>query len=99
MIYNIDPAPHYPEEALEPPDSVKQLRRAVKLAQERNRDNSMIRSRLKERFNTGRLYSHVRLQEMKEYVASINKKESGIEDDDKPINLQNLKLTKGIVFD
>lgn len=43
----------------------------------RFKDNTITRDRLQDRFNTGRLYAHLRHEEMKQAVSEIHKKEKG----------------------
>lgn len=100
MIYNIDPAPQYPDDPTGPKTLYEwQRRRTVKLMLEKNRDNSMIRDKLRERYHYGRLYAHMRQIEMKDNVQSIRNKELGIDEDTKPLNAYNIKTEKGISFE
>ena len=65
MIYNIEPAPQYPDEPMERPPKIQRERHNAKESAERFRDNMVLRNRLKEKFITGRLYAHLNHEEMK----------------------------------
>lgn len=67
LIYNIDPAPQYPDEpALSGGDQV--YRDKFKKSLERFRDNTFSKRRQRERFMTGRLYAHLKNEELKQSV-------------------------------
>lgn len=75
MIYNIDPAPEYPDEPVPPTRKIRMERHEFKKGLERFRDNSLVRNRHSERFVTGRLYAHLKHEEMKETVRELKEKE------------------------
>ena len=78
LIYKIDPAPVYPERASIP--KKRDQMRAVNLKHyyEKFRNNDINKERLRDRYMTGRLYSHFKQEEMKQHVQEINDKENDI---------------------
>lgn len=70
---------------------------------ERYRDNTITRNRLKERFITGRLYAHLKHEELKAQVQQIHDKENAISSSGlenlKASELTKLKGEKGVFFE
>lgn len=74
LIYKIDPAPHYPDNpVMTPKQQGERLR--FKDSLERFRDNTISKRRQRERFLTGRLFAHLRQEELKQAVQEIHEKE------------------------
>lgn len=59
LIYKIDPAPEYPDKPLLAPQA-KLERAKFQTSLEKFRDNSFAKKRQRERFLTGRLFTHLR---------------------------------------
>jgi hypothetical protein len=75
LIYNIDPAPQYPDEPML--SGSEQLHRdKFRASLERFRDNTFTKRRQRERFMTGRLFAHLRNEELKQAVQEIHDKEA-----------------------
>ena len=79
LIYKIDPAAYYPDE---PNLSAgKQLARdKFRDSLERFRDNALTKRRQRDRFLTGRLFAHLRNEELKKAVQLIKDKETGADE-------------------
>lgn len=76
LIYKIDPAAYYPDEPNLTPG--QQLQRdKFRASLERFRDNAFTKRRQRDRFMTGRLFAHVRNEELKQAVQNIKDKETG----------------------
>ena len=101
LIYKIDPAPQYPDGPYpEKPQTVIN-RKKFSDSLEKFRDNTFAKRRQKERFMTGRLYSHLRHEELKQAVHEIHAKEK---DDatasaDMSLSDPNLVREKGVWVD
>ena len=77
LIYKIDPSPEYPDGPL-PLSAGKQLEREkFRDSLERFRDNSFAKRRQRDRFMTGRLFAHLRQDELRSAVQEIHDKETG----------------------
>jgi hypothetical protein len=64
LIYRIDPAPQYPDDpAL--PDKQKLERNKFRDSLERFRDNQIGKKRQRDKFMTGRLFAHLRQEELR----------------------------------
>lgn len=81
LIYKIDPSPEYPDGPLPLPAGQKLQRDKFRDSLERFRDNSMAKRRQRDRFMTGRLFAHLRQEELKSAVQEINEKENGASED------------------
>lgn len=74
LIYNIDPAPQYPDEPML--SRGKQIeRQKFKDSLEKYRDLKFAKTRYRDRFMTGRLYAHIRHDELRRAVGEIQDKE------------------------
>ncbi len=70
LIYKIDPSPQYPDEPML--SGKKQIeRQKFKDSLEKFRDNKFAKTRQRERFMTGRLYAHLRHDELRKAVQEI----------------------------
>jgi hypothetical protein len=78
LIYRIDPAPQYPDEpALS--DKQKLERNKFRDSLERFRDNQIGKKRNRDKFMTGRLFAHLRQEELRQAVNEIHNKETSAE--------------------
>jgi hypothetical protein len=77
LIYKIDPAPQYPDGPHPLPAREALDRQKFRDSLERFRDNSLAKKRQRERVMTGRLFAHIRQEELKQAVQEINEKEEG----------------------
>ena len=77
LIYKIDPAPQYPDGPLPLPPSKKLEQDKFRNSLERFRDNSLAKQRQRDRFMTGRLFAHLRQEELRSAVKEIHDKETG----------------------
>ena len=77
LIYRIDPAPQYPDGPHPMPDGRKLEMDKFKNSLERFRDNNIAKRRQRDRFMTGRLFAHLRHEELRQAVKEINQKETG----------------------
>ena len=81
LIYKIDPAPQYPDGPLPLPEGKKLEQDKFRDSLERFRDNSIAKRRQRDRFMTGRLFAHIRQDELRSAVQEIHDKESGVDGD------------------
>jgi hypothetical protein len=82
LIYRIDPAPQYPDGPHPMPGGRKLEMDKFRDSLERFRDNSFAKRRQRDRFMTGRLYAHIRHEELRQAVKEINQKETGASSED-----------------
>lgn len=81
LIYNIDPAPQYPDNPALTAGQVRE-RQSFKDSLEKFRDNTISKRRQREKFLTGRLFAHLRQEELKQAVQEIHNKEGDAADTD-----------------
>ena len=74
LISSLDPGPRYPEKALPTQAKVNRHRNA-KYNLERMRTSAITKGRNEVRYATGRLHSHLRLEQLKQDLAEIREKE------------------------
>ena len=74
LIYKIDPAPQYPDNPIES-ETKKRENQQFKDSLEKFRDNTFSKRRQRDRFMTGRLFAHLRQEELKQAVQEIHDKE------------------------
>lgn len=76
LIYKIDPAPEYPDGPLPLPANKKLEQDKFRDSLEKFRDNSIAKRRQRDRFMTGRLFAHLRKEELRSAVQEIHDKET-----------------------
>lgn len=76
LIYKIDPAPQYPDGPLPLPANRKLDQDKFRDSLERFRDSSIAKRRQRDRFMTGRLFAHLRKEELRSAVQEIHDKET-----------------------
>ena len=81
LIYKIDPSPEYPDGPLPLPAGKKLEQDKFRDSLERFRDNSLAKRRQRDRFMTGRLFAHLRQEELRSAVQEIHNKETGASED------------------
>jgi hypothetical protein len=75
LIYKIDPAPQYPDQPMMS-EGTKVDRNKFRDSLEKFRDNTFTKRRQRDKFLTGRLFAHLRHEELKSAVAEIHSKET-----------------------
>lgn len=77
LIYKIDPSPQYPDGPHPLPAGKKLEQGKFRDSLERFHDSSIAKRRQRDRFMTGRLFAHLRQEELRAAVQEINEKETG----------------------
>lgn len=68
LIYKVDPSPQYPDGKQPEPRHLIEEREKFKNSLERFRDGNIAKRRQRDRFMTGRLFAHVKQEELKQQV-------------------------------
>ena len=100
LIYNIDPSPQYPDGPHPLPEKTALERSKFKDSLEKFRDNQIGKKRQRERMMTGRLFAHLRQEELRQAVQDIHDKETSASGDAAAESLSSAAIKeKGVWVD